>query len=398
MKILIGLVALLALSQDVATRDGGLQGVLSNAERSPAPHGGATRLPECQHRYSYICTGLERTESRRETLDRQLTTVFWQPMNELETVTHALFNDQVGKSLVSAEEAVFSLTNVERDEVRQSLNESASRLIAYFETPRGRSLFGTGAVGRQRLERLTSRLERVELRYGTEFVETEAARRQAEVSGQNVKSVARAAAFNEYHSLCGRNGLEVAYFRAQTKYDPGATGQNISLVSDPYDIVVLCPGLIISMADHGAGKDEIIDALQFTWGILLGQIVSDEMSATWDGRAQLAVCYGDDFTFDSAELLRMSPAADVDDFMKYVGAECWGAHLLGQALSTVPSLQRRTKVTATALHAVCREMTGMPVDALRFRMRNIGSNPTLAASLTDVSPSADRPYCSTTGT
>lgn len=352
--------------------------------------------PPCRHRYAVVCTGPERVHNRRASLDRQLNHSLWQGLSQ--NVTRTRFIETARNSLQIAEDSVFELTHVTRDEQRAVLAAAKAELVARLSNPQGRRLFNSDPAGRDRHQRLVARLNAVTLRYGRESVENETKRR--EIAEPEVNAlVHRANAYLEYHELCGENGLAVDSFWTEFP-EYGDDPENVSrrVYQGPgADALVPCPGLVLSMADHSLDKADILNALHFAFGSQLGYIIVDEMKDVWSPRARVEACYGSGYTVDRDRLQQLAPGRDVEGMFEQIAdemaAECWGSSVLAERLQAIDSLERRARVTALALHSACVTTAPAGMAVIRFRMHQIGNTPALAAQLPGANPSDERPYC-----
>lgn len=350
-----------------------------------APHPSSQHVVPCDHSLAHVCEPLPRKTSRLPSLERRLTAAYWSSLPS--PVGRTQFIDTSRNALQAAEDSVYELAQVTRDAQRAELETAKSTAIGILRAPGNRSLF-PGIEGEAVLDRLATRIESVELRYGREWVESAAATANAASPGTD-RQGHRAEAWMGYHETCGREGLTPDMFMGVMEAETGSAASPGSEVEG----LVPCPGFVLELADHAIDESDILPALQFTFGIQLGLIIIEETADLWTPDQQMAACFGDDFVVDRNALTAAGVTLDRKPLADLLAAHCWGAVTLGRRLAEIDSLSQRTRITALALHPTCRNFTGAPPAMRRWLISQIGQVPSLAAQLPNAGPATDRPYC-----
>lgn len=327
----------------------------------------STNAPSyCRNLYDYACRQ-QKTNNRHETLERQLNNVYWDSLPQ--DITYDTFSQTAANSLQAAEDSVFNISNVTRDEIRMALTNAKTALMQVVSDTNGEKWLSplSGSTRNQ----MAAKIQNIGLRYGREYVEDlvrHSKRQQPNVS----ESVHRANAYNQYHSQCGGNGLDVNAFSTN-------------------DYIVLCPGLLISMSDHRTNKEQIKKALAFTFGHELGHAIDATKPEYTAGYNRMKQCYE-----------QQSGRSNIwsNEVASEVSADYWGSYVLAQSLNQ-NNVEDRARTLALAMDGFCEETASPELRSAGLLRINqvIGRNPMLAEKLACPGAGNDprAPFCDLRG-
>lgn len=341
--------------------------------------------PACRHSQVEVCRGLTRQKDLLGHL-RRIMQPYWTSLPDQPTATQ--FIEISRNATQSAEDSVYELTLVTRDQQRAELDAAKTAIIAFLKSSSDRRRLFDGPDGARRLERLVDRLDAVTLRYGREWVESAAAEMHGEREGPG-RRPHRARAWLDYHETCGREGDREEMFTSSFIARDGLGAP----AGPDGEGIVPCPGLVLGLADYAADREDIPPALQFFLGLQLGQIITAETADIWAPETQLKACYGEDFVLDVGAQSAAGVNPDPAQVASTLAAQCWGGFTLGRRLGEIDSVSRRVRVAALALQPHCQNLKQAPPAIRRWLMHHIGLVPTLAAQLSNAAPALDQPYC-----
>lgn len=328
----------------------------------------ANAAPYCRNLYDYACQQVK-SNHRRDSLERRLNTAYWDSLPQ--NTSYNTFSETSRNALQAAEDSVYELTHVTRDSIRLALTDAKTNLMQVISDRTGERWLSPLPLNPTR-RAMAQKIQNMGLRYGREYVEDLV--RHSKAQQPNVsESVHRANAYNQYHAQCGGNGLERNAFSTD-------------------DYIVLCPGLIISMADYRSDKDQIIKSLAFTFGHELGHAIDASKPEYAPGYANMKQCYEQQTRNNGI----WSPVIAAD-----TSADFWGTYVLAQRLKTISDPEERARTVALSLDGFCEE-TANPMHRSAGLLRvhqMIGRNPILAETLGCAGAGRDRnaPFCSMEG-
>lgn len=292
----------------------GLHGFSMPATAQPAPSAAATEAAVAR-----LCP-TTRDRDTRGYVESQLNKVHWDVLPT--TISPEDFNDAAKRSLQSAENDVYHLTFVEREELKLALRRSV-KIVQQHLTLVGGTLFGTHAEGVRNRDVLTERLGQAELIYGREYVVRVADSLRASGSTRR-DEILTAIGYNALHNVCGGVGMEPAAFAVRASQTGGPQ-------------LILCPGLLLSMKglfDSTPGrrsqKDYLQEAVMYVMGRELGRAIRDAALAS--GHA-------------------VAPAA-----AEALTPEYWGGVVLAERLKDADTFDR-WRVATLAMDTYCHVRT-----------------------------------------
>lgn len=335
--------------------------------------------PACDHSLLHVCQGLEKKTDRVASLERRLESAYW--ADAPSPLSRTQFTVISRNALQAAEDSVYELLLLTRDSQRAELETAKAAVVGFLRAPANRALFA-GPDGPQRLDRVVARIESVELRYGREWVESAAAQMHGGADGPE-RLAYRVEAWTQYHESCGRVGTRQDMFTSSMTSPAGGNVEGL----------VPCPGFVLTLADFAADRDDILPALQFYFGMQLGQILIEETEDLWSPDQQMTVCFGDGYVLDPAMQAAAGVTSDRPRVAHSLASFCWGGFTLGRRLAGIDSVAQRTRITALAMQPVCQSLAGTPPATRRWFIHQIGQVPALMAALPNAGPALDRPYC-----
>lgn len=312
----------------------------------------------CKNLYEYVCS-VKKKSNLLGVLDTETSKKHWDKLPE--PATHAQFNQTARTAITLSETNVYKVTQVERDEIRLLLSDAKSVMKTFISS--------TPLLPKNKVKEMHDKVNSVNLKYGTEYV-TELV---AHAKRQGVKGTDEALqkqAYAIYMSACGKNGLEVNAF-----YESGS--------------IVLCPGLVISLKDYGANKEEIKNALSFTFGHELGHAIdASEYPEAYD---KMKTCYQN--VSGNQSIWEADSASEIS-------SDYWGGIVLSHRLKNTPPADS-AKIIAYAMDGFCNESSGQGGAHAEgsFRVnQSIGKHQLIAEVLECAPPSKEAPFCSLRGT
>ena len=320
----------------------------------------------CKDLYKYVCSMKKKTNKQGQ-LDNDLNGKFWNVLSR--NCTHKQFNDTVKVTHQRSEESVFQITNVMRDEVRKALSDSKTALFQFISA--------TSLIKNEHKTTMIQKVSGVNLLYGKEYVDRLVLQGKKQAPNMSEEEV-RVHANKLYMSACGMNGMEVNAF-----FDNGS--------------LVICPGLLISMADYGGKKDEILSALRFTIGHEIGHAI--DAAVYPDVYNKMQGCYQD--VSKNNKIWQPEMAAEIT-------ADYWGSIAMASNTSSTfhtkkldpNEPEKNARIIAYSVDGFCRTPTetGSPHPESAFRVnQTIGKHPYIARALNCEPAKEDAPYCSLMG-
>lgn len=313
-----------------------------------------------------VCKGVEENYSKVQDLEIRLTNANW---NYSGKMTPDQFNETSRVSVQTAEDNVYKLTQIARDELRSVFHRAKSEILEVLV----KSQKYHPSLSPSEQSELEAKLQNVSFVYGREYVNSVV----EELKLQHPKvsdNLLMAKGYSLYHKRCGRNGLAKNAFLSSAL---GAEGRHE---------IVLCPGLVVFLSDFETNKPEILNAMHFIFGQEFGHFVAERMPKAHD---RMSECYADEIG------LNMSANPKVK---AQVVADFWGAQVISERLAEVDPAERR-KSAYLAMQPICDEAEGSEAERTNgFRIGQIvGRHPGLAPQMGREGPSKKRPYCSITG-
>lgn len=247
--------------------------------------------PWCNNLYEYVCKNVKKTDNKLKQLNDSVNARSQVPAN----ATLKQKNDLAMKAISLAETESFQekLTLL-RDDVRRLMDPAKWNVISLFN--------GNGYPSPEKQKQMVSIIKGVRLRTGSEYITDLISYGQIQNPSLSVEKV-REQAINVYTSSCGKNGLEVnAFFDGESD-------------------VILCPGLVYSLADYKADDTEMKAALLFT--------LSHEVTHAIDYRAlpevydRMKACY---------EKESKDPHVWNEDIAREITSDYYGALSIGTYL------------------------------------------------------------------
>lgn len=318
----------------------------------------------CKDLYGYICS-VKKTDDGLNTLDRSITNSHWR--NLPQNCSPKQFNDMVNATHGISEESVYTTTGVTRDEIRNTLSDTKTALKQFITS--------SPLINQTNKSAMAAAIDMVNLRYGKEYVDRLVA--HAKTQNPNVpEENIRVQANQMYMAACGNNGLEVNAF-----YEGGS--------------IVLCPGLMISLKDYGANKNEMLSALRFTLGHEMGHAIdTDEFGDVYQS---MKGCY--EKVSGNSNIWQNDMAAEIT-------ADYWGAialtssHLRNTSALNPNQPDVNAKIVALSVDGFCTNPPSAnephPEGAFRVN-QSIGKHPYVARALNCSPATAESPYCSLMG-
>ncbi len=311
----------------------------------------------CKNLYGYACS-VKKKMNLLEVLDNATKSQFWDKLPS--SANTAQFNQMARAAITHSESNVYKITKVERDEIRLLLSEAKSVMKTFITS--------TPYLPKNKVKEMHDKVNSVNLKYGTEYVAeivAHAKKQGIQVSPEELEKQA----FSIYMSTCGINGLEVNAF-----YESGS--------------IVLCPGLLISLKDFGTNKEEIKNALAFTFGHELGHSV--DASEFPEAYSKMQNCY---------ETVSGNPDIWKEDSASEISSDYWGGIVLSHRLKNLAPADAARSI-AYASDGLCSNTKGTQGHSDgAFRVnQNIGKHQLISEVLECAPATKDAPFCSLRGT
>lgn len=312
----------------------------------------------CKDLYGYVCS-IKKKNNLLGVLDTETRASFWDKLPK--PATHSQFNQMARAAITASESNVYKITQVERDEVRLLMSDAKSVMKNFISS--------TPFLPREKVKEMHDKVNSVSLKYGTEYVTELVAHAKRQGNTKSAAEIEKQA-YAIYMSACGVNGLEVNAF-----YESGS--------------IVLCPGLIISLKDYNANKEEIKNALSFTFGHELGHAI--DATEYPEAYSKMKTCY---------EKVSGNPQIWEPDSASEISSDYWGGIVLSHRLKNIPPADS-AKTIAYAMDGFCSETAGQSGAHAEgsFRVnQSIGKHQLIAEVLECAPPSKEAPFCSLRGT
>lgn len=311
----------------------------------------------CKDLYGYACS-VNKTSNFIPALNAEINSLIWKKLPK--QTTPKQFNDAAYQAITTAEANVYKITQVQRDEVRVLLSEAKSVMKTFITS--------TPFLPRADVREMSAKVDSVKLKYGTEYVEELVA--YGKTQGLTDETKTRKQAYEVYMSMCGTNGLAVNAF-----YESGN--------------LIICPGLLISLKDYNANKEQIKNALSFTFGHELGHAI-DAVEYP-DAYSKMKTCY---------QHLPGSPTKWTEDASAEISADYWGGIVLSERMKNL-SAADSAKTIALAVDGFCHTAKGSttthPQGTFRLN-QTIGKHQLIAEVLECAPATKQAPFCSLRGT
>lgn len=166
-------------------------------------------------------------------------------------------------------------------------------------------------------DQIVTRVSTVVLLTTGEYVDVMVAKGRAEGSTASTVTL-QAQAYRQFMASCGRNGLSPNAFYDEVA---GVGDGNVGM-----RFVVVCPGLVLDAHDYGISRQDLLDALSFTFGHELGHAIDASVYPELYGR--MAECY---------RRITEFPAIWNPGLADEISADHWGAVVLAETLRTRPA-------------------------------------------------------------
>lgn len=316
--------------------------------------------PWCQDLYKAVCA-LKKSESKLKELNGQIEAQTY--MSLPPNASQKAKNDAAAKAIQMADTMAYKEgVTLLRDEVRKLMDPAKWNVINLFN--------GNNYPSPEKQKQMAQIVLSVKLKTGGEYVAglMEYGRKQA----PNMPvEVLREQALTMYTSTCGKNGLEVNAF-----YENGD--------------LVLCPGLVYSLADYKANAEEIKAAIIFTMSHEITHSIDYvEMPDVYD---KMKSCY---------EKTTKNPNIFQEDMAAEITADYYGAYSLAKYLNDRNiSGTQAVRIIALATDGFCSAITSSddhhPSGEFRVN-QSIAKTPLMRKVLGCSDPSKNDPSCALKG-
>ena len=311
----------------------------------------------CKNLYSYVCAQRKITNGR-SALDYNLTAKYWKTLPD--PLTHRKLNEIARAAHQSAEDNVYKLSGLTRDEIKNAMSDVKKTFDEFISS--------TKLIKKQYKKVMVQKTANTNLVYGLDYVELLVEHAKKNNPQVGVEEI-RTQAYKVYMSACGMNGLEVNAF-----FDGGR--------------LVLCPGLIISASEYGRPKEEMLAALKFTIGHEIGHSI--DAGVYPDIYKDMRKCYEE--VTDNKNIWNGNMSTEIT-------SDYWGALTLGKHLDP-DDPEKNARIVALSVDGFCSTpiMAGSPHPVGAFRINQIlAKHPYVARALNCAPASNDKPYCSING-
>lgn len=312
----------------------------------------------CKDLYGYVCS-VKKKSNILPSLNTEMMQTIWGTLPK--QITTKQFNDAAFKAISQSESNVYKITKVERDEIRMLFLEAKASMKTFITS--------TPLLPRDKVRAMSASVDEVKLKYGTEYVEGLVV--YAKSQGlKDSDDALRKQAYEVYMSMCGRNGLGVNAF-----YEGGS--------------MVVCPGLLISLSGYNANKEEMKNALSFTFGHELGHAIDAHQFP--EAYTKMQGCY---------DGLSHNPGAWNDETSGEISGDYWGSLVLSERLQNLTPADA-AKTIAYAVDGFCTDASGAPSPHPEgaFRLNQIIGKHQLITEILECPPAnKEAPFCSLRGT
>lgn len=328
------------------------------AREDPAAFAG--RGERCEDLVACKCSmEPRRATETRSRLDEAANEYVWAKLSG--NVTPDEYNEAAGAALVSSEQDAYELTRVRRSDVLEVLARGKARIREEANRRSGVRVSPAAAE---------AMFSTIHLRYGREYVGALVHELSKSYPG-TPEPVLRTRGYILYHARCGMNGLKVNAFSSPPI---GPNGERS---------LVLCPGLVIGLADLQTDKEATIASLSLVMGQELGFSLADSQPELFAEMAnEISARTGVDVSREPA-------------VARQLFADFWGGFALSKEVQAIEERSLRQTAVALALQTIIEASEGDDRSQIAaFRVANILNQfPDLAATLADSRPSWAEPRC-----